>query len=46
MIELNYHEFLLLWGLYAIVWISGIGLGYGWCYMRNKELKTAQEMSG
>lgn len=30
MIELNFYEFLLLWGLYGIIFLCGIGLGYAW----------------
>ena len=37
MIDLNYNEFLLLWGLYFIVFISGLGLGFAWAALRSKK---------
>lgn len=38
MINLNYNEFLLLWGLCGIVFLSGFGLGlvYAYCSIFKK----------
>jgi hypothetical protein len=36
MIDLNYNGFLLIWGTMAIIFITGLGLGYAWCALRSK----------